>query len=214
MTKDEEQRIRSRTASGYEMQAAMAAFDVVTLLAEIDRLRVDLAEAESSNDALHVKLKTLAPHGSCACDYDHPGDLCMHHSPKLAGADARIRELEQQLVERNREIKNLKDVIAAPEKPRYAQLLERIRELEQQVSNVMKSRQFVQEQYDEQSREHEKTWQQLKAALDALPPRCSQCGKFIGERACGPTHAVLTMEWIERVKEYFAKHSPEKEQNK
>jgi hypothetical protein len=34
------------------------------------------------------KLKALAPHGTCACSYDHPNDKCMHHSPKIAELEA------------------------------------------------------------------------------------------------------------------------------
>jgi hypothetical protein len=44
----------------------------------------DLLAADEENEALEEKLRSLAPHGSCACSYDQPGDVCMHHSPKLS----------------------------------------------------------------------------------------------------------------------------------
>lgn len=62
-----------------------------------EEARADQKAAEDQNDALHVKLKALAPHGSCACSYDQPGDLCMHHSPALVAALARVEKLENAL---------------------------------------------------------------------------------------------------------------------
>jgi hypothetical protein len=53
-------------------------------------------EAERSEEAMYEKVKSLAPHGSCACSYDKPGDVCMHHSPQLSQAEqrlARVREI-------------------------------------------------------------------------------------------------------------------------
>jgi multidrug resistance efflux pump len=65
--------------------------------AEIEHLTRERDEAQASNDALDEKIASLAPHGSCACSYDHPGDVCEHHSPKLRAAlkerdEARERE--------------------------------------------------------------------------------------------------------------------------
>jgi hypothetical protein len=62
-----------------------------------DEARADQKAAEDQNDALHVKLRALAPHGSCACSYDSPDDVCMHHSPALSAALARAERLEKAL---------------------------------------------------------------------------------------------------------------------
>jgi len=64
----------------------------------------DLKAAEDSNDALNVKLHTLAPHDSCACSYDKPGDVCMHHSPALAAAEARAAQLQAEVEAKDRAI--------------------------------------------------------------------------------------------------------------
>lgn len=50
--------------------------------------------AEAQNEALHARLTALAPHGSCACSYDTPGDVCAHHSPQIATLTARLAEVE------------------------------------------------------------------------------------------------------------------------
>lgn len=49
-------------------------------------------EAFGTVDAFEEKMKSLAPHGICGCSYDRPGDLCMHHSPRLVVA---IRERDE-----------------------------------------------------------------------------------------------------------------------
>ena len=66
-------------------------------LADWQEMEKERDEAEASNEALNVKLDALAPHGSCACDYDRPGDVCGHHSPKLMVSEARCRRLTQAL---------------------------------------------------------------------------------------------------------------------
>ncbi len=68
--------------------------------AERDAARADLKAAEDSNDALNEKLHALAPHGSCACSYDKPGDVCLHHSPALATANAELAQLRAKEAER------------------------------------------------------------------------------------------------------------------
>jgi hypothetical protein len=65
------------------------------LRAELQKAREDITAAEDSNEALLVKLDALAPHGTCACDYDHKGDVCAHHSPKLMKALEQVQELQQ-----------------------------------------------------------------------------------------------------------------------
>lgn len=52
--------------------------------AHIAKIEADRDAAEAQNEALHAKLAALAPHGSCACSYDTPGDVCSHHSPQVA----------------------------------------------------------------------------------------------------------------------------------
>jgi hypothetical protein len=61
---------------------------------EIERMRKELDDVVEASDA---KLASLAPHGSCGCSYDRPGDVCMHHSPQLSEARARVRDLEEAL---------------------------------------------------------------------------------------------------------------------
>ena len=81
-------------------------------LAEAEKIKVleaELAEAHDSNDALVEKLKSLAPHGSCACSYDKKGDVCAHHSPALA--DAR-----QELVAEKQRSEELADWIETTHK--------------------------------------------------------------------------------------------------
>jgi chromosome segregation ATPase len=53
-------------------------------------------EAERSAEAMSEKVRSLAPHGTCACSYDKPGDLCMHHSPQLVKAEARAEQWERK----------------------------------------------------------------------------------------------------------------------
>ena len=58
-----------------------------------DEARADQKAAEDASEALEVKLRALAPHRSCACSYDSPGDVCMHHSPALSAALAESAEM-------------------------------------------------------------------------------------------------------------------------
>jgi hypothetical protein len=55
------------------------------------------AELEAQIEALDAKIKALALHGTCGCSYDAPDDVCLHHSPKLVAAAARIAALETLL---------------------------------------------------------------------------------------------------------------------
>lgn len=50
-------------------------------------------------DALTDKVAALAPHDTCACSWDRPGDLCHHHSPKLAAAEAENARLRARVEE-------------------------------------------------------------------------------------------------------------------
>lgn len=88
----------------YEAANAFMASHVAPLLADLQRVTAerdaalaDQKAAEDSNDALNEKLHALAPHGSCACSYDKSGDVCMHHSPALAAAEARAAQLQAEV---------------------------------------------------------------------------------------------------------------------
>lgn len=62
-----------------------------------DRIRELEAERDEANvscEALAAKVRSLSAHESCGCSVDRPDDLCMHHSPQLTAAQARIAELE------------------------------------------------------------------------------------------------------------------------
>lgn len=57
--------------------------------AQRDDAEAERDEFERQIEALDQKLRVLASHGSCACSYDRPGDVCAHHSPALSAAEAR-----------------------------------------------------------------------------------------------------------------------------
>lgn len=90
-------------AAEAERDAALAALQQVT--AERDEARADLKAAEDTIDALNVKLRALAPHGSCACSYDRPGDVCEHHSPFLATATSELARLRAEGEAKDRALK-------------------------------------------------------------------------------------------------------------
>ena len=87
-----------------ELTAALAALRNEERLAKLaaeqenDRLKqaiAELAENAETIAALELKLKALAPH-TCGCSYDKPGDMCMHHSPRLAQATALLEECHER----------------------------------------------------------------------------------------------------------------------
>ena len=56
---------------------------------------------EETIAALERKVASLAPHETCACSYDRPEDMCLHHAPEIirlqeavAALQARIEDLE------------------------------------------------------------------------------------------------------------------------
>lgn len=56
-------------------------------------LRKQYEEAEAGEEALHEKLKSLAPHGTCGCSLDKKDDICFHHSPQLRAKEQEVAEL-------------------------------------------------------------------------------------------------------------------------
>lgn len=60
--------------------------------AEIEQLRANI-------EALEAKVDALAPHDTCGCSYDKPGDICMHHSPEIMRLRADKAELFSLLQE-------------------------------------------------------------------------------------------------------------------
>lgn len=63
-----------------------------------DPLCVEAADALTTAEAhIEVLQAKLDADRGCACGYDRPDDICSVHSPKLAAAEARNRELEAAL---------------------------------------------------------------------------------------------------------------------
>ncbi len=57
---------------------------------------------EETIAALERKVASLAPHETCACSYDRPEDVCLHHAPEIirlreavAALQARVEDLER-----------------------------------------------------------------------------------------------------------------------
>ena len=57
---------------------------------------------EETIAALEKKVASLAPHETCACSYDRPEDMCLHHAPEIvrmreavAALQARVMDLER-----------------------------------------------------------------------------------------------------------------------
>jgi len=70
------------------------ASELARLTERAEKAEADQAAAEEHADALNAKLAALAPHSTCACSYDKPGDVCAHHSPALAAAEAKLTTLK------------------------------------------------------------------------------------------------------------------------
>jgi len=89
-----------------ELQAAREKIDELngilgditnTPAVEIERqLREELHAAEDTVEAFAAKIGSLSAHETCACSYDHESDVCAHHSPKLAAAQAEIDRLKEE----------------------------------------------------------------------------------------------------------------------
>lgn len=84
-------------AAGQFQMPLYAAASVAALEAENVKLRAERDALQSSVWTLEAKVDALAPHGTCACSWDEPNDLCAHHSPKLAAAGAEVARLTEAL---------------------------------------------------------------------------------------------------------------------
>lgn len=88
-----------------------------TNLIETKRQQIERLEAERDEALKHVELlqdKFNAPR-ECACAYDSPHDVCMHHSPMLVRAEAQ----RDQLAEALRQISSI-DAVEAALDPEWA----------------------------------------------------------------------------------------------
>lgn len=83
--------------------------DLAATRAERDQARSDQKAAEDSNDALLEKVRSLAAHETCACSYDHPGEVCMHHSPALLRAQEEAAQLRARLQEAEQAAEAMRD---------------------------------------------------------------------------------------------------------
>ena len=83
---------RDLAAAEAERDAAQA--DLRERVLRAGGYAIQLAEAEAHIKALQAKIDALAPHGSCGCSYDTPGQVCQHHSPQLVAALARAVKAE------------------------------------------------------------------------------------------------------------------------
>lgn len=92
-TRQEAQRLGIITddAQGMSRNAATLRDFAEQALSAADALEAQAAEIEAQN----AKLVALGLAQSCACSVDAPGEVCVHHSPLLTKAHARISALEQ-----------------------------------------------------------------------------------------------------------------------
>jgi hypothetical protein len=81
-----------------------------SLSSELERVK---GERDAQIDALAAKVDALAPHGTCGCSYDTPDDLCMHHSPKLARAEASLGVAETEIICLSKRVADLEASIQA-----------------------------------------------------------------------------------------------------
>jgi DNA repair exonuclease SbcCD ATPase subunit len=77
---------------------------------ERDELKKQVAELEQSVEALSAKVKSLSVHATCACSYDTPTDVCLHHSPQLSNVTAQRDELQKQVAELEHSLKRVHEL--------------------------------------------------------------------------------------------------------
>ena len=61
------------------------------------KVEAENASLNESVAALEAKVKSLAPHGTCACSYDAPQHVCNHHSPQLTALQAQLAAKEREI---------------------------------------------------------------------------------------------------------------------
>lgn len=102
---------RDLAAAEAERDAAQA--DLRERVLRAGGYAIQLAEAEAHIKALQAKLDALAPHGSCGCSYDTPGQVCQHHSPQLVAAEAEVARLAGLLAEATTKLDRLTNATSA-----------------------------------------------------------------------------------------------------
>jgi chromosome segregation ATPase len=89
------------------------------LVQRVEQTEKDRDNAEAGEEAMAEKVRSLAPHHTCACSYDRPGDVCAHHSPKLYQAEQHTKaayiELNATKDEWQKEVTELEQKLQAAE---------------------------------------------------------------------------------------------------
>ena len=60
---------------------------------------------EETIAALERKVASLAPHETCACSYDRPEDMCLHHAPEIIRLREVVATLQAQVGDLERDTK-------------------------------------------------------------------------------------------------------------
>ena len=60
---------------------------------------------EETIAALEKKVASLAPHETCACSYDRPEDMCLHHAPEIIRLREVVATLQAQVGDLERDTK-------------------------------------------------------------------------------------------------------------
>ena len=60
---------------------------------------------EETIAALERKVASLAPHETCACSYDRPEDMCLHHAPEIVRLREAVAALQAQVGDLERDTK-------------------------------------------------------------------------------------------------------------
>lgn len=70
------------------------------------------AERDSLGDsceAMDLKIHALSAHETRGCSYDQPGDICLHHSPKLLALEAQLVEEKERADSNFRSLERVKE---------------------------------------------------------------------------------------------------------
>lgn len=77
--------------------------DLAAANRRIEELEAELKSLAIADSGFDAKLKALSAHETCACSYDKPDDVCMHHSPMVLHLEfelAKAREIIAGLCDR------------------------------------------------------------------------------------------------------------------